>query len=125
MLKFVRMTDVFGGVIRPPDTFLGRRKSALSLSERTCEVILCLETATLPDSTMADNVTNELLLEQLKAIRSEMSVMREDVAGIKADLHGFKSHMAGFMQSELAQDSAITSIKDRLARIERRLDIVD
>ena len=74
---------------------------------------------------MADNVTNELLLEQLKAIRSEMSVMREDVAGIKADLHGFKSHMAGFMQSELAQDSAITSIKDRLARIERRLDIVD
>lgn len=72
---------------------------------------------------MTENVTNELLLENLKVMRGEFAVMRDDIAEIKIDIRGLKIHMTGFMQSELAQDSAIVSIKERLGRIERRLEL--
>jgi hypothetical protein len=72
---------------------------------------------------MADNVTNELLLEHLKAIQAKLSVMGDDIADLKTDMRGLKSHMAGFMQSEVAQDSAIASMQARLDRIERRLEL--
>lgn len=73
---------------------------------------------------MNKTVTNQLLLEHLKAIRGELSALRGDVADLKADSHGLKSHMAGFMQGEVAQDSSIASIRERLERVERRLDII-
>ena len=74
---------------------------------------------------MTQNVTNELLMETLKAIQSKLSAIGEDIADVKNDVRGVKSHMAGFMQTEVAQDSAIASIKERLERIERRLELRD
>ena len=74
---------------------------------------------------MAENVTNQLLLEHLKAVQAKLAAMAEDVQDLKADMRGLKAHMAGFMQSEVGQDSAIASMQSRLERIERRLELQD
>jgi hypothetical protein len=74
---------------------------------------------------MADNVTNELLLETLRAIQGKLSRMADDLVDLKNDMRGMKGHMAAFMQSELAQDGALASIQSRLERIERRLELHD
>jgi hypothetical protein len=72
---------------------------------------------------MDDKVTNELLLETLKAIQAKLSDMAGDLHDLKADMRGLKGHMAAFMQSEVAQDGAIASIQAKIERIERRLEI--
>ena len=74
---------------------------------------------------MPGNVTNELLLEHMKAIQAKLAAMASDITELKTDMRGIKSHMAGFMQSEVAQDNAIASMQSRLDRIERRLDLAD
>lgn len=74
---------------------------------------------------MADNVTNELLLESLRAIQGKLSKMADDLVDLKSDMRGVKGHMAAFMQSEVAQDGTLASIQSRLERIERRLDLHD
>ncbi|MEL6913334.1 MAG: hypothetical protein AAFP13_02410 [Pseudomonadota bacterium] len=70
-----------------------------------------------------DNVTNELLLETLKAMQTKLGEISSDVQDVKTDLRGVKGHMAAFMQSEVAQDGAMAAIQLRLDRIERRLDL--
>lgn len=70
-----------------------------------------------------DNVLHDLMLENFRAIRSDLASLRSDVTDIKADLRSIKTHMAGFMQSEVAQDGALASIQLRLERIERRLEL--
>lgn len=72
---------------------------------------------------MAENVTNELLLETLKAMQAKLAAIASDTQDVKADMRGLKGHMAAFMQSEVAQDNALASILARIDRIERRLDL--
>jgi len=72
---------------------------------------------------MADNVTNELLLETLKAMQAKLSDIANDLSDLKADMRGLKGHMAAFMQTEVAQDGAIASIQAKIDRIERRLEL--
>lgn len=72
---------------------------------------------------MAENVTNELLLETLKAMQAKLAAIASDTQDVKADMRGLKGHMAAFMQSEVAQDNALASIQARIDRIERRLDL--
>ncbi len=69
------------------------------------------------------NVTNELLLETLKAMQAKLSDVSSDVQDVKTELRGIKGHMASFMQTEIAQDSTLASIQARIERIERRLDL--
>ncbi|WBU51777.1 hypothetical protein [Paracoccus sp. SCSIO 75233] len=66
-------------------------------------------------------VTNELLLEHLKAIQSKLVRTDERIGHIEGDTRVIKGHLAGFMQAELHQDAAIASLQARLDRIERRL----
>lgn len=74
---------------------------------------------------MSENVTNELILEHLKAIRTELVSLRSDVTDIKNDIRNLKVHMAGFMQTEIVQDSVTASLTLRVERIERRLELRD
>ena len=74
---------------------------------------------------MAENVTNELILEHLKAIQSKLSTMDVRMQNLETDTRSVKGHMASFLQAEVAQDGAIAAINARLDRIERRLDISD
>lgn len=72
---------------------------------------------------MAENVTNELLLETLKAIQTKIANVADDITDLKTEMRGIKGHMAAFMQSEVAQDGSLASIQARLDRIERRLEL--
>ena len=74
---------------------------------------------------MADNVSNELLLEHLKSIQKQLVDVRGAISDLSSDMRGVKSHQAGFMSSELAQDGAIADLKDRMDRVEERLNLRD
>ena len=64
---------------------------------------------------MPDNVTNELLLDTLKAIQSKLADIACDVVGLKADMRGMQGHMAALMQSEVARVAAPGSHSIRTA----------
>lgn len=74
---------------------------------------------------MADNVTNVLILEHLKAIRSRIGAIASDLTDVKTDVRSMKGHMAAFLQAEVAQDNAIAQMQARLDRIEQRLNLQD
>lgn len=74
---------------------------------------------------MADNVTNELLLETLKAIQASLTRLDARLGHVETDIRIIKGHMASFMHSEVQQDSAIAELSVRIERIERRLDLKD
>ncbi|MEO1564174.1 MAG: hypothetical protein AAFR98_12120 [Pseudomonadota bacterium] len=74
---------------------------------------------------MAENVTNELLLENLKAIRDELGGMRGEMAEVRGEMRAMKSHLLGLVQSDLTRDSESATIKARLDVIERRLGLAE
>ena len=76
-------------------------------------------------SGMADNVTNELLLEHLKSMQNRLSNLESGQAEIKTTLVSIQQHMTGFMTNVAAHEGAIASMQVRLDRIERRLEISD
>jgi hypothetical protein len=69
--------------------------------------------------------TESLVLEILKRLQAEFALMREDVRGVRAEMIAFRQHMGGLLSHEVTQDTDIASIRLRLDRIERRLDLVD
>ena len=48
---------------------------------------------------MAENVTNELLLEHLKAIQSRLSTMDDRLRNLETDMRSVKGHMASLLQA--------------------------
>jgi hypothetical protein len=66
-----------------------------------------------------------LMVEHLKRFQVQMTRIEEKVEGVAADLRGVKQHMAAFLTSEVNQDSDMASMRVRLERIERRLDLSD
>ena len=59
---------------------------------------------------MTDNVTNQLLLERLKAIQAKLAAMDGRMNELQADVRGIKSRMAGFMHPEVSHDSTIAAL---------------
>lgn len=74
---------------------------------------------------MADNVTNELLLEHLKAIQAKLVEHDHGFATIGAELLAIKGHMAALVQSDLNRSSDLASLEARIERIEKRLELAD
>lgn len=81
---------------------------------------------------MPDNVTNELLLEHMKAVRAELAAMRTDIREIRD--RQTETHSAVLaVRRDQAQDAEVgvhlagrvDRLYDRLDRIERRLDLTD
>jgi hypothetical protein len=66
-----------------------------------------------------------LVLEHLKRFQAQMVRVEEKVDGLSMEIRGGKQHMAAFLTSEVNQDADIASLKTRLERIERRLDLID
>lgn len=78
---------------------------------------------------MGDNVEN-LILEHLRAIRTDISVIREDVREVKQRLTSLELSVSGLkrdyaqLYGDLAeQHTRYDRLVDRVERIERRLDI--
>ena len=71
---------------------------------------------------MTDEPEN-MTLRYMRCMDEKLDRLAEAVSDLASEVRGIKTHMAGFMQHEVASDSAVASIKDRLSRIERRLDL--
>jgi hypothetical protein len=73
---------------------------------------------------MNEKVEN-LLLEHLRAIRSDIAKLSDKVDNLVASDLSTKQHMAGFMGQESVQDVRLSQMDIRLERIERRLELAD
>ncbi|MDE0696008.1 MAG: hypothetical protein OXH76_09285 [Boseongicola sp.] len=76
-------------------------------------------------STMADNVTNELILEHLKQIQGKLSDHDGRFSRLDSQLRAIKAHVAGLALSDLSRDADQASMQVRLDRVERRLELSD
>ena len=74
---------------------------------------------------MPDNVTNELILEHLKALQEDAKIARLERHEIRDEIRALKTHMAALVQSDLNRDSQQGSVYQRLERIEQRLNLAD
>jgi hypothetical protein len=74
---------------------------------------------------MAENVTNELLLEHLKAIQGKLAQNSESFGRIEGEIKALKSHVYGLVQAELMRDPDLSALLVRIERIERRLELND
>lgn len=72
---------------------------------------------------MAENVTNELILEHLKAIQSKLIDHDNRFSSIENKLSAVKAHVAGLVQTDLTRDSDYATLALRIDRIERRLEL--
>jgi ACT domain-containing protein len=66
-----------------------------------------------------------LVLEHLRAIRGEMTKMADWMHTMSVEMTAIRQHLAGVVTIQEHDHGDIASIKDRLNRIERRLDLVD
>ena len=79
---------------------------------------------------MTDNVTNELLLEHMKKMQTELSGLktRMDIFGtelrsIKAFMGSVKHDIAALVENSSASDAVDADLLRRVERIERRLEL--
>lgn len=68
-------------------------------------------------------VTNELMYETLKAVQLKLFDHDRRFDELATDLRSLKAHMAGFMSNEVNQDATIATLRERIERIERRLEL--
>lgn len=73
---------------------------------------------------MNDKVEH-LILEHLRAMRADMSSIKDEMTGMRGEMIVVRQHMAGLLASQTLQDTEIASIKVRVDRIEKRLDLVE
>ena len=80
---------------------------------------------------MPENIDN-LVLENLRAIRADIAAVKEDTREIKARLAVVESGVAGlrrdngdFASSIAAQHLSYDRLTDRVERIEQRLNLAD
>ena len=71
---------------------------------------------------MAD-VTNELLLEHLKRIQSRLDNIEREIVGLKQSVISSHEVMAAFMKSDTRREGEVFSLEQRVAKIERRLEL--
>ncbi len=73
---------------------------------------------------MTEETTN-LVLEHLRHIRASVDGLRDDMRQFIMRLASIERHHRGLHVSEVDQNVEIDRIKERLERIERRLELTD
>lgn len=68
---------------------------------------------------------DNLIIEHLRAIRADIGRLAEDVRGLRTEMMSVRHHIRGIELSQDVDHGDIASMKDRLDRIERRLELVD
>jgi hypothetical protein len=69
--------------------------------------------------------TESLVLEHLRAIRSDVGRMKDDMSGLRMEMTAMRHDMAGVRTLQDMHYGDIAALKVRLERIERRLDLID
>ena len=72
---------------------------------------------------MADNVSSELLLEHMKALRGESSRTNDRLDRIERRLGTMDDHIAALVKSEGGNERDFAMLERRVARIEERLNL--
>ena len=67
----------------------------------------------------------DLMLDPLRAIRADMARMADSMRGFGAEMTAMRQHLAGVVTLQEYDHTDLAAIKDRLDRIERRLELVD
>jgi hypothetical protein len=68
---------------------------------------------------------DNLVLEQLRAMRSEMAKMADWMHTLSVEMTAVRQHLAGVVTITEHDHTDIAGIKVRLDRIERRLELAD
>ena len=68
---------------------------------------------------------DNLMLEHLRAIRAEMAKMGDWMHTMSVEMTAIRQHLAGVVTIQEHDHSDIASIKHRLDRIEKRLELVE
>ena len=72
---------------------------------------------------MAD--PDNLMLEHLRAIRSDISGIKEDMRGMRAEMTSIRQHLAGVVTLQEYDHGDLAALKVRIDRIERRLELAE
>ena len=73
---------------------------------------------------MTDKIEN-LMLEHFRIIRSEIAGLRDEMRSLKTEMVAVRLHVRGIEVQQDAHHDDIASLKLRLDRVERRLELVD
>lgn len=71
------------------------------------------------------NGTDNLVLEHLRHIRGRVDSLAEDMRQVKLRLGVIEGHIAATIMSDAGQNVELDRVKERLDRIERRLELAD
>ena len=73
---------------------------------------------------MTEKIEN-LVLEQLRAIRTDMGRMADDIRAIRTEMTSIRLHVRGIEVQQDGHHDDIATLKVRVERIERRLELAD
>ena len=68
---------------------------------------------------------DSLLLEQLRAIRGDIGKLVNEMQTMRVEMTSVREHMAGMMTIQEHDHVDIAGIKNRLDRIEKRLELAE
>jgi hypothetical protein len=68
---------------------------------------------------------DNLMLEHLRAIRGDMAKMADWMQTLSVEMTAIRQHLAGIVTIQEHDHTDIASIKVRLDRIEKRLELAD
>jgi hypothetical protein len=68
---------------------------------------------------------DNLMLEHLRAIRGDMAKMADWMQTLSVEMTAIRQHLAGVVTIQEHDHTDIASIKVRLDRIEKRLELAD
>ena len=68
---------------------------------------------------------DNLVLEQLRAIRGDLSKLVDEMQTMRVEMTAIRQHMAGMMTIQEHDHVDIAGIKNRLDRIEKRLELAE
>ncbi len=66
-----------------------------------------------------------IMIEHLKAIRTDMAKMADKMETMSAEMTAIRQHLSGVVTIQEHDHTDIASMKARLERIEKRLELVD
>ncbi len=69
--------------------------------------------------------TENLVLEHLRAIRATLGEHSDELAGIRLEISAMGQQLAGLTAAVYSGKSELDSLKRRVERIERRLELTD
>ncbi|WP_373489538.1 hypothetical protein [Blastomonas sp.] len=74
---------------------------------------------------MTENVTNELIYSVLQKMQAGISELKGDIMDLKMRASAVDEHLAGIIISVSGLNHRMDRFDERLARVERRLDLTD